>query len=140
MKKTFLERFLDFYDQLGTIKIGPEFIYLEVKDLFHNAWYLYIKDNFPNYSIGKKILKEVGISPRQSAMIKIEGDKSYTLNINYKNEFYQINSVERLFMDQNGIYNSKGYYDKETVKKFNKAIYAIFDKILYKELKLHNCE
>ena len=130
MGKSFLQRLLNTYKKYETISIGKESIIVEVKDLFKNAFYSYIILRFNNFEKGIETLSEYGIEIKDSIHIYKDKNSTYSLKITYKENNKIINNIDAVFEDEEGHYNKKGYYDEETVKKFNTLIFRIFDEIV----------
>lgn len=130
MGKSFLQKLIDSFKDYHTIRVGKESILIETKDLFINAYYNYIKSRFTDFKTGIDTLKEYNLDKKDSIQIVKHTDNSYSLRIQYKNGEKQIHNIEKLFEDSEGHYNVKGYYDENTVEKFNTIIYQVFDEII----------
>lgn len=130
MGKSFLQKIIDYYKNYETISVGKESIEVELKDLYTNAIYQYIKLRFSSYEKGKKVLRTYGIDKKNSMHVSREKDNTFSLKIIYKGNEKIINNIDTLFEDDEGHYNKKGYYDEDTVKKFNTIIFKVFDEIV----------
>lgn len=95
-----------------------------------NAYYNYINSHFDNYNDGINRLSHYGIEKKSSAVIVKEKDNSFSLIIRYNENKKIVPHIEKIFEDNKGIYNKKGYYDDNTVQKFNTLIFKIFDEII----------
>ena len=82
------------------------------------------------FETGMTRLKKYKLYLKDSLQIIKEKNNTYTLKISYRDGVKQINNIDKIFENKQGIYNQKGYYDEETVEKFNKIIYSLFDEIL----------
>lgn len=129
MSKSFLKRFIDSFKERHTLTAGKESILVDAKDLFVNSFYHYIKLRFENFGQGINVFKKYKLDKKDSIQIVQEKDNSYTLKVRYINGEKQIHNIEKLFEDIHGNYNVKGYYDENTVEKFNKILFQLFDEI-----------
>lgn len=68
-QKSFLQKLIDFYSAYNPIRVGKESIYIDVKDLFVNAYYNYVKQRFHNIENGINKLNEYNLNLKESIRI-----------------------------------------------------------------------
>ena len=130
----FLNHFLNDLENRTKMRIGPEFLVSEIKDLFYQAYYAYLKA--VSSPVAEQILNGLGISSRSGYQLQHKGN-DFHLVISTSGKKYRLDHVETCFIDSKGQFNSKGYYDDEAIERFNYRLFALFDQILDEQGKIH---
>ncbi len=129
-RNSFLNRLLRDLEKSPNLRSGRESIAGEAKDLFEAACLYYIRDRYGDFQEGLDALDAVGIDYRKGVTVSENASGSYQLTVAFSGGSAQIPDLAQYFTDTHGVYNSKGYYDEQTVSRFNTTVFDLLDDVL----------
>jgi hypothetical protein len=127
---SFLARVIRDLDAIPDLRSGKESIDRETRDLFRACCMSYIRTTFGDFQAGADALRNAGIDYRRGARVHRNDNSTYSLTVHFTGGTAEIPDLEQYFTDDNGIYNGKGYYDSQTVEKFEKTVFQLLNEIL----------
>lgn len=90
----------------------------------------YIRERYGDFAVGSKALRRAGIDYDRAARIRTAEDGTHILTVQFSGGVAEVPHLEDYFTDSSGTYNSKGYYDAETVEKFERTLFQLLDEII----------
>lgn len=132
--RNFIDHLLVDLENRTKLRIGSEFLISEIKDLFYQSFYAYLKA--VTSPVAEKILKDLGITARKGFRL-LHRDNFYNLEISTHHKIFLLEHIESCFMDSAGRFNPKGYYDEEAINRFNHHLFSVFDEIIDEQMNNH---